>query len=39
MKITFLKTAQYELDETIEYYDHESPGLGGAFFSPSPEGP
>jgi len=33
MKITFLKTAQYELDETIEYYDHESPGLGGAFLA------
>ena len=31
MKITFLEIAQTELDETIEYYNHELPGLGDEF--------
>jgi len=31
MKITFLEEAKYELDETIEYYDLQSPGLGQQF--------
>ncbi len=28
MKITFLEEAQSELDQAIEYYNSESPGLG-----------
>ncbi len=31
MKITFLEEAKYELDEAIEYYDLQSPGLGQQF--------
>ena len=33
MKINFLEIAQIELDEAIEYYNDESPGLGGKFLS------
>ena len=32
MKIRFLEIAQIELDEAIEYYDREEPGLGSSFF-------
>lgn len=31
MEIGFLEIAQIELDETIEYYNSESPGLGDSF--------
>ncbi len=31
MKITLLEPAQIELDETIEYYNYESYGLGDTF--------
>jgi len=31
MKITFLEEAIYELDQAIEYYDYQSPGLGQQF--------
>ena len=31
MKIHFLEIAQIELDEAIEYYNYEVPGLGDAF--------
>ena len=31
MKITFLEEAKYELDEAIDYYDLQSPGLGQQF--------
>ncbi len=31
MEILFLETAQIELDETVEYYNLESVGLGDAF--------
>lgn len=31
MKITFLEEAQIELDKAVEYYNSESPGLGGHF--------
>lgn len=33
MKIRFLEIAQIELDDAIEYYNHESPGLGDAFLA------
>lgn len=33
MKIKFLKNAQIELDEAIEYYNYEVPGLGDAFLT------
>jgi toxin ParE2 len=33
MKINFLEIAQIELDEAIEYYNHEAPGLGDAFLT------
>ena len=33
MKIRFLDIAQYELDETIDYYNYESPGLGNEFLT------
>ena len=33
MKIRFLAVAEIELDEAIEYYNHESPGLGGEFLT------
>jgi hypothetical protein len=31
MEIRFLEIAQIELDETIEYYNSESSGLGDSF--------
>ena len=31
MKIKFLEEAKFELDEAIEYYESESPGLGNQF--------
>ena len=31
MKINFLEIAQMELDDAIEYYNYESPGLGDNF--------
>ena len=31
MKINFLEIAQIELDEAIDYYNYEVPGLGDAF--------
>ena len=31
MNITLLEPAQIELDETVEYYNYESYGLGDAF--------
>jgi plasmid stabilization system protein ParE len=31
MKIRFLSFAQQELDEAVEYYNHEVPGLGKDF--------
>ncbi|MBU1614144.1 type II toxin-antitoxin system RelE/ParE family toxin [bacterium] len=31
MEIRFLKIAQVELDETVDYYNSESPGLGDEF--------
>ena len=33
MRIRFLEIAQIELDEAIEYYNHETPGLGEAFLT------
>jgi hypothetical protein len=33
MKIIFLEIAQIELDETIEYYNYEVPGLGDMFLT------
>ena len=31
MKIKFIEEAQHELDEAIDYYNLESPGLGDQF--------
>jgi hypothetical protein len=31
MAIRFLEIAQIEFDETVEYYNSESPGLGDSF--------
>jgi len=31
MNVLFLEVAQQELDEAIDYYNHESPGLGITF--------
>jgi len=31
MKVTFLEEAKYELDDAIDYYNFESPGLGEQF--------
>jgi hypothetical protein len=31
MKINFLEIAQIELDEAVEYYNYELPGLGDVF--------
>ncbi len=31
MKVRFLKIAQYELDDAVEYYNVERPGLGYEF--------
>jgi toxin ParE2 len=33
MKIRFLEIAQIELDEAIDYYNSELPGLGGSFLA------
>jgi toxin ParE2 len=33
MKINFLEIAQIELDDAIEYYNFEVPGLGDAFLT------
>ena len=33
MRIRFLEMAQIELDEAIEYYNYESPGLGAEFLT------
>jgi hypothetical protein len=33
MKIKFLEVAQIELDEAIDYYNYEFPGLGDAFLT------
>ncbi|MCD6115427.1 type II toxin-antitoxin system RelE/ParE family toxin [bacterium] len=33
MLIRFLEIAQIELDQAIEYYNHESPGLGKDFLT------
>ncbi len=33
MKIRFLDIAQFELDDAIEYYNYESPGLGYKFLT------
>ncbi len=33
MKINFLEIAQIELDDAIEYYNYELPGLGDAFLT------
>jgi toxin ParE2 len=33
MRIRFLEIAQIELDEAIEYYNHETPGLGKEFLA------
>jgi len=33
MKISFLEIAQIELDDAIEYYNYEVPGLGDAFLT------
>ena len=33
MKINFLEIAQLELDDAIEYYNYEVPGLGDAFLT------
>lgn len=33
MRIRFLDIAQIELDQAIEYYNYESPGLGDEFLT------
>ena len=33
MRIRFLETARIELDDAIEYYNYEAPGLGDAFLT------
>ena len=33
MKINFFEIAQIELDEAVEYYNYEIPGLGDAFLT------
>ena len=33
MKISFLEIAQIELDDAIEYFNYEVPGLGEAFLA------
>ncbi len=33
MQIRFLELAQLELDEAIEYYDRDTPGLGTMFLA------
>jgi len=38
MQIKFLEVAQKELDENIDYYNQESPGLGERFLNQVLEG-
>lgn len=33
MKVEFLESAQYELDETVEYYNQQRNNLGFEFLS------
>ena len=33
MKINFLEVAQYELEDAIDYYNYELPGLGDSFLN------
>jgi hypothetical protein len=33
VKVCFLEIAQLELDEAIEYYNYQSPGLGNEFLA------
>jgi plasmid stabilization system protein ParE len=33
MKINFLEIAQKELDDAVDYYNYESPGLGDVFLT------
>ena len=33
MRINFLQIAQIELDDAIDYYNYEVPGLGDAFLT------
>ncbi len=33
MRIRFLEIAQIELDDAVEYYNYEVPGLGDAFLT------
>lgn len=33
MKISFIEIAQIELDQAIDYYNYESPGLGRDFLT------
>jgi hypothetical protein len=33
MKIRFLEIAEIELDDTVKFYNHESPGLGDEFLT------
>jgi plasmid stabilization system protein ParE len=33
MRIRFLEIAHHELDEAVEYYNYESPGLGKSFLN------
>jgi toxin ParE2 len=33
MKINFLEIAQIELDDAVEFYNYEVPGLGDAFLA------
>ena len=33
MKIRFLEIAQFELDDAIEYFNYEAPGLGNEFLT------
>ena len=32
MKVRFIASASFELDEAVKYYDHQLPGLGYRFF-------
>lgn len=33
MKISFLEIARVELDDAIEYYNYDAPGMGDAFLT------
>ena len=37
MKVRLLLPAKFELDEAVEYYDHQSSGLGLRFFQETSE--